>query len=47
MTFARESETDMNNDTGKFRRAVSRGARVLNWAAFIILFIFIGIAVTN
>lgn len=45
MTFARESEDHMHDDSRKFRRAAERGARFLNWAAFIILFIFIGLAI--
>jgi hypothetical protein len=35
------------NEPSKFRRAVGRGANILNWAAFIILFIFIGFALIN
>jgi len=34
-----------DNGSGNFRRAAARGARFMNWAAFIILFIFIGIAI--
>lgn len=34
-----------DNGSGTFRRAAARGARVMNWAAFIILFVFIGIAI--
>lgn len=37
----------MDDDSRIFRRATHRGARALNWAAFIILFIFIGIAIIN
>lgn len=37
----------MDDDSRKFHRLRHRGARALNWAAFIILFIFIGIAVIN
>jgi hypothetical protein len=34
-----------DKDPGTFRQAAARGARFMNWAAFIILFIFIGIAI--
>jgi len=37
----------MDDDSRKFRRVTERGAHALNWAAFIILFIFIGIAIIN
>lgn len=37
----------MDDDSRKFQRLTQHGARALNWAAFIILFIFIGIAIIN
>lgn len=37
----------MEDDSRKFQRVIQRGARALNWAAFIILFIFIGLAIIN
>jgi hypothetical protein len=37
----------MGETTEKLSRAKARGARMLNWAAFIVLFVFIGIAIIN
>jgi hypothetical protein len=34
-----------SNEPAAFRRATSRGAQILNWMAFAILFLFIGIAI--
>jgi hypothetical protein len=46
VTFARESEITMSSNEPKaFRRPTSRGAQILNWVAFAILFLFIGMAI--
>lgn len=37
----------MDDDSPKFQRVTHRAARVLNWVAFIILFVFIGIAIID
>lgn len=36
-----------NNDPGTLRRAAHRGGQALNWLAFVILFIFIGLAIID
>lgn len=48
VTFARESEIAMSsNGAGTFYRAATRAGQVLNRVAFVILLIFIGIAIIN
>lgn len=37
----------MGEKTERLGRVKARGARALNWATFIVLFIFIGIAIIN
>jgi hypothetical protein len=37
----------MGEKAERLSRVKTRGARALNWAAFIVLFIFIGIAIIN